>query len=258
MTLTMAKNAALDFDKGVAFFSLEMSQTQLMKRLLSIETGISGSKFRSGKLEDYEWQTLQTATEKISAAPIFIDDTPGINIFEIRAKARRLKMQHDINLIIVDYLQLMTGDKTGNRDQEIGTITRGLKMLAKELNVPVIALSQLSRAVETRGGTKRPQLSDLRESGNIEQDSDIISFIYRPEYYKTLEDEEGQSLRGVAEIIVAKHRNGALKTVKLKFTESTTQFSDLDEPDFGSNQFPNVENTRIERPSGMNDEDIPF
>ena len=145
--------------------------------------------------------------------PIFIDDTPGINIFELRAKCRRLKMQHDIQMVIIDYLQLMTGgsdNKNGNREQEISSISRGLKSLAKELNVPVIALSQLSRAVETRGGTKRPQLSDLRESGAIEQDADIVSFIYRPEYYQIMEDEEGQSLKGIAEVIIAKHRNLSL------------------------------------------------
>ena len=166
LTLALAKNAAMDFGKGVAFFSLEMSNVQLVQRLISLEAEISGSKLRGGNLEDYEWKQLHSVIEKMSEVPIFIDDTPGINIFELRAKCRRLKMQNDIQMVIIDYLQLMTGggeNKGGNREQEISAISRGLKGLAKELNIPVIALSQLSRAVETRGGTKRPQLSDLRE-----------------------------------------------------------------------------------------------
>lgn len=262
-TLALARNAAVDFNKAVAIFSLEMSNLQLVQRLISMEAEISGSKLRSGQLEDYEWQQLQSAIEKMSEVPIFIDDTPGINIFELRAKCRRLKMQHDIQMVIIDYLQLMTGggDNKGNREQEISMISRSLKALAKELSVPVIALSQLSRAVETRGGSKRPMLSDLRESGAIEQDADIVSFIYRPEYYQILEDEEGQSLKGVAEIIVAKHRNGALKTVKLKFTDQFAKFSDLDDPDFsgliddaGAGANPAI----ITRSSKMNNDDIPF
>jgi replicative DNA helicase len=172
-----------------------------------------------------------------------------------------LKKQHDIQIIIIDYLQLMSGDgdKKGNREQEISKISRSLKGLAKELNVPVIALSQLSRAVETRGGTKRPQLSDLRESGAIEQDADIVSFIYRPEYYQILEDEEGNSLKGVAEIIIAKHRNGALDTVKLKFTADFAKFDDLDNNDFKDFGPLTPDDSIITRPSRMNDdEDIPF
>jgi replicative DNA helicase len=232
-TLALARNAAMDFNRGVAFFSLEMSNVQLVQRLISMEAEIPGSKLRNGQLEDYEWQQLNSAIEKLSEAPIFIDDTPGINIFELRAKCRRLKMQHDIQLVIIDYLQLMTGggDQKGNREQEISMISRSLKGLAKELNVPVIALSQLSRAVETRGGAKRPQLSDLRESGAIEQDADIVSFIYRPEYYQIMEDEEGGSLKNVGEIIIAKHRNGALDTVRLKFTPEFAKFSNLEDPD---------------------------
>ncbi|MFK8103610.1 MAG: replicative DNA helicase [Saprospiraceae bacterium] len=262
--LSMAKNAALDFGKAVAVFSLEMSNVQLVQRLISLEAEISGSKLRNGKLEDYEWQQLNTAIEKMSELPIYIDDTPGINIFELRAKCRRLKMQHDIQIVIIDYLQLMTGGpdtKKGNREQEISSISRALKGLAKELGVPVIALSQLSRAVETRGGAKRPMLSDLRESGAIEQDADIVSFIYRPEYYQILEDEEGQSLKGVAEFIVAKHRNGALDTIKLKFTDQFAKFSDLDDPDFSGfaeTTEPNPNANIITRSSRMNDEDIPF
>ncbi|MFK7935778.1 MAG: replicative DNA helicase [Saprospiraceae bacterium] len=266
--LSLAKNAAMDFAKPMAIFSLEMSSVQLVQRLISMQAEIPGHKMRNGQLEDYEWQQLQTAIERMSDVPIFIDDTPGINIFELRAKCRRLKMQHDIQMIVIDYLQLMSGggDNRGNREQEISAISRGLKGLAKELSVPVIALSQLSRAVETRGGTKRPQLSDLRESGAIEQDADIVSFIYRPEYYQILEDEEGQSLKGIAEVIVAKHRHGALKTVKLKFVDQFAKFTDLDDPDFGdltalpsgksapTAPFDNI----ITRPSKMNSDDIPF
>lgn len=263
--LSLAKNAALDFNKPIAIFSLEMSSIQLALRVISIEAEISGSKLRNGQLEDYEWQQLNSAIERVGEAPIYIDDTPGINVFELRAKCRRLKMQHDIQLIVIDYLQLMSGggdNQKGNREQEVSAISRALKGLAKELNVPVIALSQLSRAVEVRGGTKRPQLSDLRESGSIEQDADIVSFIYRPEYYQILEDEEGQSLKGVAEIIVAKHRHGALKTVKLRFTEQFARFSDLDDPNFDdlpTGTFETPQSNIITRSSKMNDdEDIPF
>lgn len=256
MVLAVALNAALDFGKGVALFSLEMASTQLVQRLISMESEIPATKFRNGKLEDYEWQMLQTTVERLNSVPIFIDDTPAINIFELRAKCRRLKQQHNIQLIIIDYLQLMTGSadnsRGGNREQEIGSISRALKSLAKELNVPVIALSQLSRAVEVRGGSKRPQLSDLRESGSIEQDADIVSFIYRPEYYQILEDEQGQSLKGIAEFIIAKHRNGALDTIKLKFTDTFAKFSNLDDPSFSG-----PSNSGI-RESRMNSEDIPF
>jgi len=264
--LSMTRNAAIDFKKPVALFSLEMASLQLVLRLVSMEAEISGSKLRNGQLEEEEWKRLHKSVERISEAPIYIDDTAGINIFELRAKARRMKLQHDIQLIIIDYLQLMSGGPDsgkGNREQEISSISRSLKALAKELNVPVIALSQLSRAVETRGGTKRPQLSDLRESGAIEQDADIVSFIYRPDYYQIMEDENGQSLKGVAEIIIAKHRNGALETVKLRFTDKFARFSDLDEFNFdalpsGVFQDPTPANVII-RPSRMNDdEDIPF
>lgn len=268
-TLSMARNAALDFQKPVAIFSLEMSNLQLVQRLVAMEAEISSSKFRNANLDSNEWIQLDKAIEKMSKAPIFIDDTPAINIFEIRAKCRRLKMKEDIQLIIIDYLQLMSGGTDsgrGNREQEISTISRSLKGLAKELNVPVIALSQLSRAVEMRGGAKRPQLSDLRESGAIEQDADIVSFIYRPEYYQILQDEEGNSLKDVAEIIVAKHRNGALDTVRLRFIDRFAKFGDLDDPDFES-FIPGLDDsfdptaTTITRPSRMNmeeDQDIPF
>jgi|1048.fasta_scaffold00833_4 replicative DNA helicase len=418
MVLAMTLNAARDFNKPVALFSLEMASTQLVQRLISMEAEIEGSKMRNGKLEDWQWQQLQKTVDKLSKVPIFIDDTPGINIFELRAKCRRLKMQHDIQLVIIDYLQLMTGssenNRNSNREQEISGISRALKNMAKELSVPVIALSQLSRAVETRGGSKRPQLSDLREcvtgdtlvtlatgkevpikdlvgqtpwvksfdprtnrfvnaktdliwsvgvkpvwkitlgngqsikatpehrlfastgwktvaelttsdalaicpkttanqlafagaggeeeleepekewnritqlefigkeevfdltvpetaswiangiishnSGAIEQDADIVSFIYRPEYYGILQDEEGQSLKGIAEFIVAKHRHGALDTIRIKFLDNFAKFTNLDDPSFPGFESPLsgpfTPSTVI--PSRMNDEDIPF
>jgi replicative DNA helicase len=262
LVLAMTLNAAKDFQKPVALFSLEMASTQLVTRLISMEAEIEGSKMRSGKLEDWEWQQLQTNVERLSQVPIFIDDTPGINIFELRAKCRRLKMQHDIQMVIIDYLQLMTGGgesgRNTNREQEIASISRALKNMAKELSVPVIALSQLSRAVEVRGGAKRPQLSDLRESGSIEQDADLVAFIYRPEYYQILEDEQGQSLKGVAEFIVAKHRHGATDTIRLKFTDKFAKFGNLDDPNFAGLDLAGPFTSTTVIPSRMNDEDIPF
>lgn len=275
LVMALARNAAMDFGKGVAIFSLEMSNIQLVQRLISLEAEISGEKLRNGKLEDYEWQQLQSTIEKLSDAPIFIDDTPGMNIFELRAKCRRLKMQHDIQLVIIDYLQLMSGSsdsRGGNREQEVSAISRSLKGMAKELGVPVIALSQLSRAVEVRGGAKRPQLSDLRESGSIEQDADMVAFIYRPEYYQILEDEDGSSLKGVAEIIFAKNRHGSTDTIKLRWVGEYAKFTDLDDPDFGllgngtftPDPFA-ISGGMITRPSKINsdtgpeqDDDIPF
>lgn len=227
--LSMARNVAVDFQIPVAVFSLEMSSIQLVNRLISAETGIRGDKIRRGNLEDHEFAQLHTRIKKLSTAPIYIDDTPSLSVFELRAKARRLKSKHDIRLIIIDYLQLMTaGSDKGNREQEISTISRSIKTIAKELNIPIIALSQLSRAVETRGGDKRPMLSDLRESGAIEQDADIVSFIYRPEYYDIDQDEEGNSLLGVGQVIIAKHRNGALDTVSLKFVKDFAKFENLE------------------------------
>lgn len=227
-TLSLTKNAA-EAGKGVAFFSLEMANTQLVQRLISMEAGINSKTLRNGQLKDNEWPKLHAAVDKLSQLPIYIDDTPGINIFELRAKCRRLKQNHDISLIVIDYLQLMSGSpggKNGNREQEISAISRALKGLAKELNVPVIALSQLSRAVEMRSGIeKRPQLSDLRESGAIEQDADIVTFIYRPEYYK-INDEEAGIGENLSEIIIAKHRNGSLDTVKLRFVAQYVRFED--------------------------------
>lgn len=228
--LSMARNTAVDHNMGVAIFSLEMSSVQLVKRLISSEARLDAQKLRRGDLRDDEFQQLHTRISKLATAPIYIDDTPGISIFDLRAKCRRLKMQYDIQMVIIDYLQLMTagGKHQGNREQEISQISRSIKEIAKELNVPIIALSQLSRSVEQRGGDKRPVLSDLRESGAIEQDADIVSFIYRPEYYGFLQDEEGNSNAGVGEIIVAKHRNGALKNVRLRFISNYARFDNLE------------------------------
>ncbi|MEM9258574.1 MAG: replicative DNA helicase, partial [Bacteroidota bacterium] len=219
--LSMARNAAAEYGKGVALFSLEMSAAQLAGRIFSQDAEVNGQKMRNGKFDDDEWARLVDAMNRIGEAPIYIDDTAGINVFELRAKCRRLKLEKGISMVIIDYLQLMSGsgesNKGMNREQEVSGISRSLKALAKELEVPVIALSQLSRAVETRGGDKRPQLSDLRESGSIEQDADMVMFLYRPEYYKILEDEQGNSLVGTAEIIVGKNRHGEAKDIRLAF-----------------------------------------
>ena len=225
------RNAAVDFGKAVAIFSLEMSSLQLVNRLISAEAELDSEKIKKGSLAEYEWAQLNHKIAALSAAPIFIDDTPALSIRELRTKCRRLKAHHDVALIIVDYLQLMSGNtdgRGGNREQEIASISRALKGIAKELNVPVIALSQLSRSVETRGGDKKPQLSDLRESGSIEQDADMVIFLYRPEYYKITEDEMGNPTQGMGEVIIAKHRNGSLETVQLKFIGRFTKFADLD------------------------------
>ncbi len=234
--LSMARNMAVDHNVPVAVFSLEMASVQLITRMIASETGISQEKLRKGQLEAYEWEQLTSKVKTLESAPLFLDDTPALSVFDLRAKCRRLKSQHNIGIIVIDYLQLMTagGDgKNGNREQEISTISRSLKSIAKELDVPVIALSQLSRAVETRGGSKRPMLSDLRESGAIEQDADIVSFIYRPEYYDLTEwdDEDQTPCSGQAELIVAKHRNGSLENVRLKFIGQLAKFADLDDHD---------------------------
>ncbi len=236
--VSACRNAAVDFGEPVALFSLEMSSVQLVNRLISAEAEIESEKIRKGKLEPHEWKQLHKKIEKLHKAPIYIDDTPALSILELRAKCRRLKAQKDIKLIVIDYLQLMSGDSSnkggGNREQEISTISRALKQLAKELDVPVIALSQLNRSTETRGGDKKPQLSDLRESGAIEQDADQVMFIYRPEYYGITQDEQGNSLQGMGEIIMAKNRSGSLDNVWLKFIGKYTKYCDLDfEPNDG-------------------------
>lgn len=224
--LNMARNAAIA-GKPIAFFSLEMSSIQLVTRLISSETDITADKLRTGNLEQYEWDRLYNRVTNLTNAKLFIDDTPQLSIFELRAKCRRLKEQHDIQMIFIDYLQLMTakGDKGFSREQEISTISRSLKSLAKELNIPVLALSQLSRQVESRPGSKKPILSDLRESGAIEQDADVVVFIYRPEYYGLTED-EGVNTKNLAVISIAKHRNGKLGEVNLRFNGMFTRFEE--------------------------------
>jgi len=214
--LSMARNMAVDHEQGVAFFSLEMSSVQLMMRLIIAETGLSGNDVKSGRLTPEQWRHLESATKPLGSAPLFIDDTPALSVFEFRSKARRLKIHSDIKIIIIDYLQLMTGnqDTKGNREQEVAFISRTLKAIAKELNVPVIALSQLSRA---------------RESGAIEQDADIVAFIHRPEYYGLTTTEDGMPTAGMAEIILAKHRNGAVCDVPLRFIKEQARFADMDD-----------------------------
>jgi replicative DNA helicase len=268
LALSMARNVSVQKKIPVAFFSLEMSSVQLITRLISSETGLSSDKLRTGKLADHEWQQLNIKVSDLESAPLYIDDSAALTIFELRAKARRLASSHGIKLIIIDYLQLMnlgSSNKAGNREQEISTISRNLKALAKELNIPVIALSQLSRAVETRGGTKRPILSDLRESGAIEQDADIVSFLYRPEYYGITEwdDDMKTPSEGQGEFIVAKHRNGALDSIKLKFIANLGKFEDIDSFDspfeFQSKLNSDNKLSDFSEPSNKDeDEDIPF
>ncbi len=236
--LNLAVNAALNPDKpmGVAVFSLEMGNTQLVKRLLSMVTEVKLEGISRGKMEDHEMIQLTERMDKLVNAPIFLDDQAGLNIFELRAKCRRLKVKHDIQMVIIDYLQLMNAGaeaKAGNREQEISKISRELKGLAKELNIPIIALSQLSRAVETRAGDKGkiPQLSDLRESGAIEQDADMVLFIYRPEYHGITNDENGESVKGETHINIAKHRNGRLDNVRLQAKLEIQKFVELPQQD---------------------------
>lgn len=230
-TLSMARNAAVRYGVGVAFFSLEMGASQLVQRLLCGEAEIDAQKMRTGRLEQREWQQLHSRIGALSKAPLFIDDTPALSIMDLRAKGRRLKAEHDIGMIIIDYLQLMQGNvkSGGNREQEIAGISRSLKELAKELDIPIIALSQLSRAVETRGGDKKPMLSDLRESGSIEQDADMVMFLYRPEYYGLTTYEDGTTTQGVAEVIIAKQRSGPVGDVRLQFINKFAKFADLND-----------------------------
>jgi len=265
LALSMARNVSVQKKIPVAFFSLEMSSVQLITRLISAETGLSSDKLRTGKLADHEWQQLNIKVSDLESAPLYIDDSAALTIFELRAKARRLASSYGIKLIVIDYLQLMnigSGNKTGNREQEISTISRNLKALAKELDIPVIALSQLSRAVETRGGTKRPILSDLRESGAIEQDADIVSFLYRPEYYGITEwdDDMKSPSEGQGEFIVAKHRNGALDSIKLKFIANLGKFEDIDNYDssFEFQSKLNQENKLSDFSEPSVNDDIPF
>lgn len=234
--LSMARNIAVSQRLPMAFFSLEMSNDQLVKRLVSNVCEIAADKLRSGDLKPYEWTQLDSKITELKDAPLFIDDTSSLSIFELRTKARRLVAEHGVKIIMIDYLQLMTasgsGIKFGNRQEEVSTISRNLKALAKELDVPIIALSQVNREVTKREGeeAKRPQLSDLRESGAIEQDADIVCFLHRPEYYKIYQSNDNtQDYRGKAEFIIAKHRNGALDIVQLKFKPEFTRFMNLDD-----------------------------
>lgn len=239
--LSMAKNMAVSYKYPVALFSLEMSNVQLVNRLIVNTCEIPGEKIKNGQLLPYEWEQLDFKIKELYDAPLFIDDTPSLSVFELRTKARRLVREHGVKIIIIDYLQLMnaSGMNYGSREQEVSMISRSLKGLAKELNIPIIALSQLNRGVEGRTGAegKRPQLSDLRESGAIEQDADMVCFIHRPEYYKILEDDKGNSLIGLAEIIIAKHRNGATGDVLLRFKSEFARFQNIDDDyNFGAGQ----------------------
>ena len=227
--LSIAKNIAVDYRNPVAFFSLEMNNVQLVDRLISNVCEIEGKKIMNGQLARDEWERLDKNLAKLTGSPIYIDDTPGMSIFELRTKARRLVREKDVKVIMIDYMQLMnaSGSRFQNRQEEVSTISRSLKGLAKELDIPIIALSQLNRSVETRDKAegKRPQLSDLRESGAIEQDADMVLFVHRPEYYHLYEDEKGNDLRGKAQIIIAKHRKGATGDVLLAFQGQYTRFA---------------------------------
>lgn len=231
--LSMARNIAVTNRVPVAMFSLEMSNVQLVNRLIVNVCEIPGEKIKSGQLAPYEWGQLDYKLKELLGAPLYVDDTPSLSVFELRTKARRLVREHGVKIIIIDYLQLMnaSGMSYGSRQEEVSTISRSLKGLAKELNIPIIALSQLNRGVEQREGNegKRPQLSDLRESGAIEQDADMVCFIHRPEYYKIYQDEKGRDLRGMAEIIIAKHRNGAVGDVLLRFRGEFARFQNPDD-----------------------------
>lgn len=269
--LSMAKNMAVNFNYPVALFSLEMSNVQLVNRLIVNTCEIPGEKIKNGQLEPYEWEQLDFKIKELYGAPLYVDDTPSLSVFELRTKARRLVREHGIKIIIIDYLQLMnaSGMNFGSREQEVSTISRSLKGLAKELNIPIIALSQLNRGVESRTGSegKRPQLSDLRESGAIEQDADMVCFIHRPEYYKIFEDDKGNSLLGLAEIIIAKHRNGATGDVQLRFKSEFARFENVEEAGFSPNQgtfMPSKMNVSTDDrnfeiiPGGINNNSVPF
>ena len=235
--LSMAKNIAADYRVPLAFFSLEMSNVQLVYRLISNACEIEGSKILNGQLSPDEWDRLDKRVNNLLDAPLYIDDTPGLSVFELRTKARRLVREHGVKIIMIDYLQLMNanGMRFSSRQEEVSTISRSLKGLAKELDIPIIALSQLNRGVEAREGLegKRPQLSDLRESGAIEQDADIVLFVHRPEYYHIYQDDNGRNLRGMAQIIIAKHRKGATGDVLLTFRGQFTRFENPEDTHLG-------------------------
>ena len=270
--LSMAKNMSVTYKCPVALFSLEMSNVQLVNRLIVNTCEIPGEKIKNGQLRPDEWQQLDHKINELYDAPLFVDDTPSLSVFELRTKARRLVREHGVKILIIDYLQLMnaSGMNYGSREQEVSMISRSLKGLAKELNIPIIALSQLNRGVEGRAGAegKRPQLSDLRESGAIEQDADMVCFIHRPEYYKILEDDKGNSLIGLAEIIIAKHRNGATGDILLRFKSEFARFQNVDDDyNFGAGQpilskmndsEPHNSGTGFEPMQGAGNDFVPF
>jgi len=254
LVLSMAKNMAVNFKTPVALFSLEMSNLQLVNRMIANVCELTGEKIKSGRLEPYEWDQLDYKVKDLYDAPLYIDDTPSLSVFELRTKARRLVRENNVQCIIIDYLQLMnaSGMMYGSREQEVSMISRSLKGLAKELNIPIIALSQLNRAVDGRAGAegKRPQLSDLRESGAIEQDADMVCFIHRPEYYGFKEDSTGRDMTGLAEIIIAKHRNGAIGDLWLSFKNTYIRFENLNESNIRK-EFTSKMNTLPESPNTL-------
>lgn len=258
---TIVRQEAVFRGIPVGVFSLEMSALQQQKRIAAAEANIPNSLCQDPrKMNPYQLQAYDAALDRIGESPIHYCDQPGISIMQLKSKAREMVRKHGVKIIFIDYLQLMSGNddnRGGNREQEVSTISRGLKALAKELNIPVVALSQLSRAVEIRGGSKRPQLSDLRESGSIEQDADGVVFLYRPEYYGITEDENGVSVKGICELIIAKHRNGALTTIPLHFNESRVLFSDMPNLDFSAVTPTAPENVMITVKRNT-DEDVPF
>ena len=247
--LSMAKNIAADYQVPMAFFSLEMSNVQLVNRLISNVCEIQGSKILNGQLRPDEWDRLDKQVNNLLGAPLYIDDTPGLSVFELRTKARRLVREHGVKIIMIDYLQLMNanGMRFSSRQEEVSVISRSLKGLAKELDIPILALSQLNRGVESREGLegKRPQLSDLRESGAIEQDADMVLFVHRPEYYHIYQDENGRDLHGMAQIIIAKHRKGATGDVLLTFRGEFTRFENPDDGQLGRKTNPNSNDGEI-------------
>lgn len=250
--LSMAKNMAVDYKIPIALFCLEMDAIQLVNRLITNVTSIPANKIKTGDLDDMDWDIYDHKIKTLQDAPIFIDDSPGLSIFELRSKARRLVKEHNVQILIIDYLQLMnaSGMRFQSREQEISLISRSLKVLARELNIPIIALSQLNRKVEERSNEgKRPQLSDLRESGAIEQDADMVCLIHRPEYYKMLQGPNGEDLRGIAEIIIAKHRNGETGNVNLRFKGEFTRFSNLSEQNAGNDSGILLESKSNNRPA---------
>lgn len=260
--LSMAKNIAADYQQPMAFFSLEMSNVQLVNRLISNVCEIQGSKILNGQMQPDEWDRLDKRINSLMGAPLYVDDTPGLSVFELRTKARRLVREKGVKIIMIDYLQLMNanGMRFSSRQEEVSTISRSLKGLAKELNIPILALSQLNRGVESREGIegKRPQLSDLRESGAIEQDADMVLFVHRPEYYHIYQDENGRDLHGMAQIIIAKHRKGATGDVLLTFRGEFTRFENPDDGRIGNRPQPAVDGEILgSKINGESHNDIP-